>query len=571
MKTCRLLYGLFTLFCVLFCIGNALAQETAAAGTPEIILLGGDDFDFDQALLDQKHSLVNSVSNDLKLTLKDVHFTDGLMSFTLEMRTSESAVGNVSSSNSFFLNGQTMAAGGGAGIEPGPDVHTETYAWYDVPSVYGMDWESFRITFEDVFFTSGDGAQAVYIAPAKDYSWSFVFHNSENSSYNADNLAAVVDERGIHTFGDSFDIDLGGFLISSGPAGESDPVFSFNLVTKSDLLNAYGSQDSMWYNGENLAGGGNSIEFDENGDPVLPADRKFTNSDHFVYQVPQKFSAAENNLAVWAKNAVFEITCTGPSVDPVMGYTWKWESGFADREGNSLYPAKLAQFNHVTERLPQPEDPVLLSETVDGISVDIVGLDFVKVPNSRLYGIQTDTGETVYFQVGLCFTAADDGEWNVLPEQLMVGETEIWPRFFGRGGMVLPTAEAPGKICGQVRYDITDQDPDWSLPLTFSIRELFAIPREGSPCRDILHRYDTNSAAQALGVTLSCQDAVADDSVRGPQDYMLTVESFDGTKWTQEEAAAEIERLLNDRISGPWVFRIPDISKFIEDNSSIEP
>ena len=177
--------------------------------------------------------------------------------------------------------------------------------------------------------------------------------------------------------------------------------------------------------------------------------------------------------------------------------------------------------------------------------------------------IQTDTGKTIYFQVGFCATAVDDGEWMVLPEQMTVGNEIIWASTFGRGGMIPASSRAPGKMCGYLRYDISDLDPDWDAPVTFGIMEMTAIPREGSPCKDIMHRYETNSAAQALGFTLSCEDNAASDIVRGPKDYILKVESFDSSKWTEEEALEAVEKLLDFQISGPWTFRIEHISYYL--------
>lgn len=552
---------LAVLWMVLSLAAVVSAQETVPGSDPEIVLLGKGEFEFDRSLPDREPVWFNSASNDLTLTLKDVHYTDGLMSFTLSYETSENVSGYAGSSNAFFLNGQVKAGVSGTGIEPGPFVRTETYAWYNTPAVYGMDWKSFRITFEDVFFTLEDGGQTVYVAPAEYCSWSFVFHNPETDPYNADGYAPTVDAHGTHTFGDTFEINPGGFVYSRGIYGSRDDVFSFNIITKSDLLNNYGSQDSMWYDGEWQRGGGGSIEFDGNGDPVLPEDGKFRQNDHFTYLVPHNFAASAKDLAVWAKSVSFEISCAGESVDPDMGYKWIWEGDLLDREGKSLFPMKLVQFSHVTERLPQPDDPALFSQTVNGVTVDIVGLDIVTIPRSGFSVDGMDTGTDIFLQADYCFTAADDGEWNPVPGDASVGDTAIWASTYGNGGMIPATADSQGKMCGRMRYNITDLGPDLNRPLTLSISDLFASPREGSPCKDILHRFGTSSAAQDLGVALSCKDEAPDGPVHSPKEYTLTVDSFDTEKWAgEEEALAAAERALDYRISGPWVFQIENIA-----------
>ncbi|MBQ6517891.1 MAG: hypothetical protein IJI14_04170 [Anaerolineaceae bacterium] len=553
--------GSFLLILCLFALLpiNAYAQEVEPAA--ETIILGACPFDEDPAALPWSARGVSSSSDDFTLTLKDVHFTDGLMSFTIETRTSVSS-GNASASSALYLNGETRTAGGGVGIEPGPDVRTETYAWYNAPSAYGMDWESFRITFENIFFTFHDGGQTVYLAPAESYDWSFVFHNPENSDYNADGFAPTVDEKGIHTFGNSFDIFFGGGVVSKGLTGEYD-TYSFNLVTKSDLLNNYGSQESMWYNGIHRAGGGGSIEFDDSGDPVLPADGKFKQSDHFVYQVPPDFSASEQGVTIWAEKVNFEISCTGESVDPEMGYTWSWSDDLTDREGKSVFPVKLVQFHHANDRLPQPDDPVLFSQTVNGVTIDLVGLDYVTVPLARLYLNPDLEGESSFVQLGLCYPLPDDGEWNIVPGEFMIGDAGVWGASGGFGGKVPATAEAPGRQCSFMRFPVDGLSIDPEDTLSFVVREMRAAPREGSPCKDILHRFETNAAAQALGITLQCEDNVTDEWIRGPKDYILTVDTFDSTRWTREEIQSEIERILEPNIPGPWQFEIENIGSYL--------
>lgn len=526
------------------------------------VILGEAEFDIDPESLLWTGRTVNSSSDDFKITLRDVHFTDGLMSFTIEEQTSVSASGLFSSSNVLYLNGETRAAGDGVGIDPGPDVRTETYAWYNTPSVFGMDWESFRITYEDIFFTFSDGSRTVYIAPAENCKWSFVIHNPAVSTYNADGFAPTADERGIHTFGNTFDIYFTGGIVSKGQTGEDD-IYNFSIVTKSDLLNHYGFQDSMWQNGIHRGAGGGSVEFDENDEPVLPADGKFTRSDHFEYHVPQTFSAAANTLTVWAGSVSFEITCTGKSVDPEMGYTWSWQDDLADREGKSVFPMKLVRFNHANDRLPQVTDPVLFSDTANDVTMDIVGLDLVRIPRSRLYGDPNESGENTYLQVGLCFTLPDDGEWNIIPGTAAVGDLDLWADTMAAGGIEPASGDAQGRKCVRMRYNVSSLDPDWDQPVKLNFDSIAAAPREGSPCKDILHRFETNASAQALGVTISCTDNVTGDVVRGPKDYVLTVESFDETSRTLEEAESDLGRYLDFHISGPWTFSIGNINSYI--------
>ena len=167
-----------------------------------------------------------------------------------------------------------------------------------------------------------------------------------------------------------------------------------------------------------------------------------------------------------------------------------------------------------------------------------------------------ERGVNDILQVGLCFTAVDDGEWMVIPANAKSGEREIMANTLTPGGKTPATAELNGRICGTLSYDVTALDLDHYAPLIITVRSLFANPREGSPCKHILHRFETNAAAQALGVTLTCSDDISSETIRGPKDYVLSIQSYDSTKWTQEEAMQKIEKLLDSQISGPWVFEI---------------
>ena len=131
------------------------------------------------------------------------------------------------------------------------------------------------------------------------------------------------------------------------------------------------------------------------------------------------------------------------------------------------------------------------------------------------------------------------------------------------GGIEPASGNAQGRKCVQMRYNVSSLDPDWNQPVKLNFDSIAAIPREGSPCKDILHRFETNASAQALGVTVSCTDNVTGDVVRGPKDYVLTVESFDEVNRTLEEVESALERYLDFHVSGPWTFSIDNINSYI--------
>lgn len=171
-----------------------------------------------------------------------------------------------------------------------------------------------------------------------------------------------------------------------------------------------------------------------------------------------------------------------------------------------LIPPIQAEVKEMDENLPQPDDPVLFTVTEKNVTMDIVSLDLVTFPVSEWTGISTDQGTYDYFLVGLCFTAIDDGEWMVIPAYSSVGKFEIIARTYANGGMIPATAEKQGRICGQLGFDITGMKLDWSQPLSIGVSALFAPAREGSHCKDIMCRYESNAAAQAMKVSLSCDD-----------------------------------------------------------------
>ena len=225
-----------------------------------------------------------------------------------------------------------------------------------------------------------------------------------------------------------------------------------------------------------------------------------------------------------------------------------------------------AEVKVMDEKLPQPDDPVLFSVTEKNITMDIVSLDLVTFPVSEYSGISTDQGTYDYFLVGICFTAIDDGEWMVIPANSSVGKIEIMARTYANGGMITATTEKQGRICGQLGYDVTGMKLDWSQPLSIRIRSLFAPAREGSPCKDIMRRYETNAAARAMKVSLSCDDNISDEWIRGPKNYILRVVDWDRERMSQEEAQTKVEEFLDFDIDGHWTITIENPMDHIVDS-----
>lgn len=203
--------------------------------------------------------------------------------------------------------------------------------------------------------------------------------------------------------------------------------------------------------------------------------------------------------------------------------------------------------------LPTPDDDVLFSVTEKDISFDIVGFSFKPLDQKR---------ENGNLYVNYCFTAVDDGEWYIIPKLSMIGDKEIIARTFEYGEKIPATGEEPGKICVQLRYDNANISTDDTVSL--AIRELYAVPREGSPCKDILHRYRTNSKAQKLNVELSCSENFENDIIRSTKDYILDIDSYDELKGSPADLLKEIEEILSPHIEGNWTFHIENLSKYIE-------
>ena len=357
-----------------------------------------------------------------------------------------------------------------------------------------------------------------------------MFHNPEESRYTG----PTVDEQGIHTFGSDANIWLGRSAVIS------DKLY-LHLITKSTRLNDELMEERLWVDTTQQAPDQNLMNLD------VSDEAHFTRRDQFELSVPEGFLSMVN-LGVWAQNISLEL-----SYFDEAGILQAWNGSLADEDE---FPKQIIEFVHPEARLPMPEDKALYSVTENGITMDIVSLDFVSVPESRRTGIWTETGVNDILQVGLCFTAVDDGEWMMIPANARSGSREILANTLTPGGMTPATVEHNGRICRTLGYDVTGLDLDQYAPLIITVQRLLATPREGSPCNNILHRFETNAAARALSVTLTCSDDISSDTIRGPKNYTLSIQSYDSTKWTREVALQEVEKLLDFQIDGPWVFEI---------------
>lgn len=454
---------------------------------------------------------LSSDTDDLRISLNNVRGSNRHLQFELIIETSANVNQSGESNSKSYAKSETIA--------------------FNIPQLSEKTkWESIRISFDGLFFTFSDGRSRNCIVPFDEYNWSFVFHNPEVSRYTG----PTVDEHGIHTFGSDTNIWL----------GRSAVIFDklyLHLITKSTRLNDESMEERLWVNDKQQDPDKNLMNL------IVSDEAHFTRRDQFELSLPEGFLSMVN-LSIWAQNTSFEL-----SYYDQAGNLQTWSEGLSAKDD---FPKQIIEFVHPEARLPMPEDKAMDSVTVNGITMDIVSMDFVTVPESRRIGIWTERGVNDILQVGLCFTAVDDGEWMVIPANAKSGEGEIMANTLTPGGKTPATAEHNGRICGTLSYDVTALDLDHYAPLIITVRSLFANPREGSPCKNILHRFETNAAAQALGVTLICSDDISSETIRGPKDYVLSIQSYDSTKWTQEEAMQKIEKLLDSQISGPWVFEI---------------
>ena len=457
------------------------------------------------------NEFLSTDTDDLRISMNNVQISNGALEFALTMETSGTLNQSNENNNEPYRKSQTFTI--------------------SIPQLSeNQKWESIRISFDDLFFTFSDGRTLNCLVLFDDYDWPFVFHNSDVSRY----AGPTVDEQGIHTLGHVFDLWL----------GRSAVIFDklyVHLITKGYRLNDETMEERLWVDAVQKPVDEWLMNLD------VSDEAHFTRRDQFELSLPEGFLSMVD-LSIWAQNISFELCYYDEA-----GNLQKWSGGLADKDD---FPKQIIKFVHPEARLPMPEDLALYSVTVNDVTMDIVSLDFVSIPVSRWTGIWTAPGVFDYLQVGLCFTAMDDGEWMILPANAKLGEREIMASTLTPGGITPATAEHTGRICGTLGYDVTGLGLDRSAPLTIIVQNLFAPSREGSPCQNIMHRFETNTAAQALGVTLTCSDDITSDTVRGPKNYALSIQSYDSTKWTKDEILCKVEKLLNFQIDGLWVFEI---------------
>ena len=174
-------------------------------------------------------------------------------------------------------------------------------------------------------------------------------------------------------------------------------------------------------------------------------------------------------------------------------------------------------------------------QTIDDVTVEVT---YVK---------KIETG----VEIGICFTTLDDGEWYPGPGFLEYGEEKFAPDEAGLIREVHADGKNSGIRCMYIRYRIEDPEKI-TLPIQFTMRDVYMLPREIPACQNLQYRLDTNPKAQAYGITVNCTG--------GEQQSDMSVQLADFSKsTTQEEAQKVLDGIVAGEVSGPWEFTIDQI------------
>lgn len=263
--------------------------------------------------------IIQSKSNDLKISLEDVYLSNGLLYFSISMGTSQSA-DNAVSSSSFYFNGEQRGGGGGAGTSDGGKfTKTVSFVYHSPQFIKGDQWETFSLLFGGVSFTALDHSSCKELNPlhVNSYDIPVVFYNPDVVISDPNSSEAIADHGKITSTGspltNRIELELDSLANTNG-------VLSFDLIRKYDLIGYVGGYQAEWSNGKQLSGGGGSVSFDGNDNPEFPADLMTTDTDKFSYSepyLPESFQLSR--LGMWCNDISFTVDYKDPQGVP---QTW---------------------------------------------------------------------------------------------------------------------------------------------------------------------------------------------------------------------------------------------------------
>ena len=157
-------------------------------------------------------------------------------------------------------------------------------------------------------------------------------------------------------------------------------------------------------------------------------------------------------------------------------------------------------------------------------------------------------------EIGVCYTAPDNGEWRPMPGHLFYGNDEIYPdEIEFLPDEKLADGKNMGLRCALIRYRIEDVNAV-VVPLHFSILRFYAPGREMySPCEELQQRLDTNPKAKAYGLQAKCSQA-------GDGIVSLALTSHDKSV-AKDKASKTLDEIAKGEVNGLWEFTITGIEK----------
>jgi hypothetical protein len=200
--------------------------------------------------------------------------------------------------------------------------------------------------------------------------------------------------------------------------------------------------------------------------------------------------------------------------------------------------------------------------TVNDIKVEVTSVKLTQF-NREVY---TETGEGTYtyqltgyalthgVEIGICYTAPDDGEWRPWVGDLVYDKYVVYPdNITILENEILADGKKPGTRCSLILYVIEDPDRI-TLPLEFSITRFYAPGRElYSPCQEMQQRLATSPKAQQYGLKISCTD----DAEKGPS---VSLEEYSKSV-SAEEAQKVFDVIATSEVHGEWKFILNDLEK----------